>query len=265
MTDEIGERNEIIAENENENENYDEESAEKIISELQEKIDNLEKTNKELKTKVDSFTKKQNLNSNILMGIATLGLKKKFGLNIPKLQNDSVKIAEIMKEKEDLQQINEKMLDMLTEKELENDELNEKFENYKLEVKKENEKNLEQIKTLEERIESMENSQNENNNVFKMLFEFEAQKSKLKEEIKDHEKNEYDLNQQIEEKESKIKKLNEEIQNLQFENLSLLNKSDMQNKINEEGFNDLQKLTDDNNKLKNELFSIKYDLKNKKK
>ena len=250
MTDE----NEIIAENENENDDEEkEESAEKIISELQEKIDNLEKTNKELKTKVDSFSKKQNIKGSFLMGIASLGLKKKFGLSLPKIQNDSVRIAEIMKEKEDLQQINEKMLDMLTEKELENDELNEKFENYKLEVKKENEKNLEQIKTLEERIESMENSQNENNNIFKMLFEFEAQKTKLKDEIKEHEKNEYDLNQQIEEKESKIKKLNEEIQNLQFENLSLLNKSDMQNKINEEGFNDLQKLTDDNNKLKNEL------------
>ena len=51
-----------------------------------------------------------------------------------------------MKEKDELQQINEKMLDMLTEKELENDELNEKLENYKLEVKIENEKNLEQKK-----------------------------------------------------------------------------------------------------------------------
>ena len=48
MTDE----NEIIAENENENDDEEkEESAEKIISELQEKIDNLEKDNKEYKRK----------------------------------------------------------------------------------------------------------------------------------------------------------------------------------------------------------------------
>ena len=46
---------------------------------------------------------------------------------------------------------------MLKEKELENDELNEKLENYKLEVKKENEK---QIKILEEKIEDLENSKN---------------------------------------------------------------------------------------------------------
>jgi hypothetical protein len=38
----------------------------------------------------------------------------------------------VNKEKNELQEINEKMLYMLTEKELENDDLNEKFENFKL-------------------------------------------------------------------------------------------------------------------------------------
>ena len=70
---------------------------------------------------------------------------------------DSIRVAEIMKEKDELQQIDEKMWDMLTEKELENDELNEKLENYKLEMKKEKEK---QIKILEEKIEDLENSKN---------------------------------------------------------------------------------------------------------
>jgi hypothetical protein len=39
--------------------------------------------------------------------------------------------------------MNEKMLDLLTEKELENEDLMQKIENYKLEIKLENEKNLE--------------------------------------------------------------------------------------------------------------------------
>ena len=45
-----------------------------------------------------------------------------------RLYYDSIRVAEIMKEKDELQQINEKMWNMLTEKELENDELNEKLE-----------------------------------------------------------------------------------------------------------------------------------------
>ena len=85
--------------------------------------------------------------------MAAAGFKRKLLLS----KNDSIRVAEIMKEKDELQQINEKMWDMLTEKELENDELNEKLENYKSEMKKENEK---QIKILEEKIEDLKNSKN---------------------------------------------------------------------------------------------------------
>ena len=250
------------------NENFDEdkeEDANKIISELREKIALLEKTNKDLKTKVESQTRKQSLHSNLIMNLAAVGLKKKFTLksDVSKVQNDSVKLAEIMKEKDDLQQINEKMLDMLTEKELENDELNEKFENYKLEVKAENEKNLEQIKELEEKLEALENSRNQND-LEEVFLEYDNQKEKLKQQLNGYTKLEQELNDQIEEKDNKIKKLNEEIQNLQFENLSLLNKSDMQDKINQAGYMDLQKLTEDNNKLKSELDAMKDELKKKK-
>ena len=251
------------------NENFDEdkeEDANKIISELREKIALLEKTNKDLKTKVESQTRKQSLHSSLIMNLAAVGLKKKFTLksDVSKVQNDSVKLAEIMKEKDDLQQINEKMLDMLTEKELENDELNEKFENYKLEVKMENEKNLEQIKELEEKLEALENSRNQND-LEEVFLEYDNQKEKLKQQLNGYTKLEQELNDQIEEKDNKIKKLNEEIQNLQFENLSLLNKSDMQDKINQAGYMDLQKLTEDNNKLKSELDAMKDELKKKKK
>jgi hypothetical protein len=63
--------------------------------------------------------------------LASFDLRKKFELKNSN-DNDSIKWAMINKEKNELQEINEKMLYMLTEKELENDDLNEKFENFKL-------------------------------------------------------------------------------------------------------------------------------------
>lgn len=255
---------EKIAENESENEEFDEEkeeNANKIISDLLEKIVLLEKTNKDLKNKIESLTKKQTLNSSILTKIATVGLRK-FTLKSD-LQKDSVKLAEITKEKDELQQINEKMLDMLTENELEIDDLNKKLENCKLEAKIQNEKNLEQIKALEERVESLENT--EKDNEFDEVFnEYENNKVKLQKQISGFTKLEEELNYQLDEKDKKIKKLNDEIQNLQFENLRLLNQSDLQDKINQAGYLDMQKLTEELNKYKNEIETLTNDINKKK-
>ena len=255
---------EKIAENESENEEFDEEkeeNANKIISDLLEKNVLLEKTNKDLKNKIESLTKKQTLNSSILTKIATVGLRK-FTLKSD-LQKDSVKLAEITKEKDELQQINEKMLDMLTENELEIDDLNKKLEDCKLEAKIQNEKNLEQIKALEERIESLENT--EKDNEFDEVFnEYENNKVKLQKQISGFTKLEEELNYQLDEKDKKIKKLNDEIQNLQFENLRLLNQSDLQDKINQAGYLDMQKLTEELNKYKNEIETLTNDINKKK-
>ena len=255
---------EKIAENESENEELDEEkeeNANKIISDLLEKNVLLEKTNKDLKNKIESLTKKQTLNSSILTKIATVGLRK-FTLKSD-LQKDSVKLAEITKEKDELQQINEKMLDMLTENELEIDDLNKKLEDCKLEAKIQNEKNLEQIKALEERIESLENT--EKDKEFDEVFnEYENNKVKLQKQISGFTKLEEELNYQLDEKDKKIKKLNDEIQNLQFENLRLLNQSDLQDKINQAGYLDMQKLTEEINKYKNEIETLTNELNKKK-
>ena len=255
---------EKIDDNESENEELDEEkeeNANKIISDLLEKIVLLEKTNKDLKNKIESLTKKQTLNSSILTKIETVGLRK-FTLKSD-LQKDSVKLAEITKEKDELQQINEKMLDMLTENELEIDDLNKKLEDCKLEAKIQNEKNLEQIKALEERIESLENTEKENE--FDEIFnEYEINKVKLQKQISGFTKLEEELNYQLDEKDKKIKKLNDEIQNLQFENLRLLNQSDLQDKINQAGFLDIQKLTEELNKYKNEIETLTNELNKKK-
>ena len=255
---------EKIDDNESENEELDEEkeeNANKIISDLLEKNVLLEKTNKDLKNKIESLTKKQTLNSSILTKIATVGLRK-FTLKSD-LQKDSVKLAEITKEKDELQQINEKMLDMLTENELEIDDLNKKLEDCKLEAKIQNEKNLEQIKALEERIESLENT--EKDKEFDEVFnEYENNKVKLQKQISGFTKLEEELNYQLDEKDKKIKKLNDEIQNLQFENLRLLNQSDLQDKINQAGFLDMQKLTEELNKNKNEIETLTNELNKKK-
>ena len=109
-------------------------NTEKLILELKEKIVLLEKTNKDLKKKIESITKKDTLNSSIIMKMSMTGLRRNFTLkkNVSNLEKDSFEVAEIIKEKEDLQEINEKLLNLLTEKELEKEDLNQQFENYKL-------------------------------------------------------------------------------------------------------------------------------------
>ena len=116
---------------------------------IQKQIVLLEKTNKDLKNKVESLRKNQKFNNNVLDRLASFDLRKKFELKNSN-DNDSIKWAMINKEKNELQEINEKMLYMLTEKELENDDLNEKFENFKLEVKIQNKELVDKIKQKEE-------------------------------------------------------------------------------------------------------------------
>ena len=254
------ESNKNIIDNEN-NAEKKEETLDKTILELKNRISQLEETNKDLKTKVNTFTKKQSLSTILFVGAAVTRFRKKI-LLWNKGKDDAVKMAEIMKVKDELQLINEKMLDMLTEKEIENDELNEKFENYKLEVKIENEKNLEYIKELEERIEDLDNANNEIQ-FGEFINEYEKQKEDLNVQINEYNKLEKDLNNQIEEKDEKIQALNEEIQNLQFENLHLVNKSDMQNELNQANFNDMEKLIEENNRYRSTIESLTDNLNKK--
>ena len=65
------------------------------------------------------------------------------------MKDDSVELAKIIKEKEELQMINNEILDMITKKELENDELNRQYENYILKTQMEKETFLEKIQNLE--------------------------------------------------------------------------------------------------------------------
>lgn len=239
---------------------------EKLILDLQEKIIFLEKENKALKNKVESITKKDALNNTIIMKMSMVGLRKKFTLkkDITQKKYDDVKVAEIIKEKEHLQEMNENMLDMLTEKEIENEDLNQKFENYKLEAKMQNEKDLEQITNLEKEIELLKNAK-EISPYEEIDEEYKRHKEQLQQQINYYNKLETDLNKQIKEKDDKIKKLNEEIQSLQFDNINLISKSEQQYKINKAGYQDIEKLAQENIKIKSKLDEISNDLDKKNK
>lgn len=239
---------------------------EKLILDLQEKIIFLEKENKALKNKVESITKKDALNNTIIMKMSMVGLRKKFTMkkDITQKKYDDVKVAEIIKEKEHLQEMNENMLDMLTEKEIENEDLNQKFENYKLEAKMQNEKDLEQITNLEKEIELLKNAK-EISPYEEIDEEYKRHKEQLQQQINYYNKLETDLNKQIKEKDDKIKKLNEEIQSLQFDNINLISKSEQQYKINKAGYQDLEKLAQENIKIKSKLDEISNDLDKKNK
>lgn len=239
---------------------------EKLILDLQEKIIFLEKENKALKNKVESITKKDALNNTIIMKMSMVGLRKKFTLkkDITQKKYDDIKVAEIIKEKEHLQEMNENMLDMLTEKEIENEDLNQKFENYKLEAKMQNEKDLEQITNLEKEIELLKNAK-EISPYEEIDEEYKRHKEQLQQQINYYNKLETDLNKQIREKDDKIKKLNEEIQSLQFDNINLISKSEQQYKINKAGYQDLEKLAQENIKIKSKLDEISNDLDKKNK
>ena len=180
----------------NYNLDLNEEDPEKIISELQEKIMRLEKMNNDLKSKNEDLKKNNIENDSVMKKMGHVGMRRKLTSQgtFKQVQNDSLKIAELIKEKDDLQEINEKMLDLLTEKELENEDLNQKFEDYKLEVKLENEKNLEKIQSLEDKIDLLENAKGGTiYDIDEVVNEYNKSKDSLKQQINDYSKIEQDL------------------------------------------------------------------------
>ena len=241
----------------NESEILKEEDPQKTILDLKEKIFLLEKKNNDLKTKNENLTKNNVSKSALLMKMSLVGMRRGFASqgSFNQAQNDSVKLAEIIKEKDDLQEINEKMLDLLTDKEIENEDLREKMDSYKLETKLENEKYLERIKNLEEKIELLEESKGNNNNyeIDSVIHEYNNYKERLKRQINECIKNEGDLKEQLERKDRTIQKLNEEIQDLEAENLQLVNQSKSKDKINEKEDIEIEELKSENNKIRREL------------
>ena len=239
-----------------------EKAPEKIISDLQQKVFLLEKMNNDLKTKNENLTKNNTEKTTLMMKISLANMRRKFP--IAQNQDKSIQLAEVIKEKNDLQQINEKMLDLLTDKEIENEDLIEKLENNKLEAKLENEKYLEKIKNLEEKIQELENLKGNggnNNDIDEIIHEYNNYKERLKRQINDYIKNEGNLRHQLDTKDMTIQKLNEEIQGLQEENLQLINQTKKSDKLNESEMIEIEQLKSENDKIKREMSFLGEKLK----
>ena len=255
---------------ENENDNSKEVDVFQTIEELNQKNLLLEIENQNLKKKSESNSEDKKTNKKMWWKLAFIGMKNKFKLktDVSKVQSDSAKIAEIIKQKDDLQEINEKMIDMLTEKEIENENLNHEYEQYKaqykVEVQCQNEKYLKEIEYLENRIQELQASKKENQ-VFDVLKDYDEQMDNFKKQITDYENQQKELLYQINDKDQKIDDLNRTIKNMEMDYLSLSNKIDDQDKINMEGINDNILLQEENKSLKMEIRSLKDTIEKKRK
>ena len=194
-----------------------------------------------------------------------VGIKRKFTFGSGNKGVDSVKLAELLKEKSDLQEINEKMLNMLTDKELENDELQENFDKYKSEMKMEIQKYIDTIEELEDKIDVMEETnlknQNFDNNLDEIVKEYNKYKERMENKINEHIKKEEELKTEIEDKEGTIQNMKNEIQNLELDNIQLKNQSEQNEKAHDAELVSIDKIMYENEKLKSENFMLQDKLK----
>jgi len=114
-------------------------SQQDLVTSLKNKIDELKLKILDLKGKNEELKKNNMQNNTMLKKMSFVGKRRHFNLGSVK-GIEEVQLAALLKEKNDLQEMNEKMLNMLTDKELENEDLRENFEEYKNDVKKESKK-----------------------------------------------------------------------------------------------------------------------------
>ena len=241
------------------------EDPKQIISDLTNKIILLEKANNDLKAKNENLVKNNFKNKSLGLKSSLIGMKLGLASQIlmKKANSDSSKLADMIKEKEDLQEINEKMLDLLTEKELENEDLMEKLKNYELKSKLEIEQNEEKIRTLEEKLKFLEDSKDSNTqDIDDIINEYTLFQEKLKLQIKELSSKEEELIEQNNLKETTIQKLSEEITDLQIKIYQLKTQSEKMEKIQEREYYEQDKLISENNQMKknNEYLNEKIKL-----
>ena len=270
-------RNSLEKINENEEDNYNSintkiknetvinKESQEIINDLKKKIAELENQVVNLRKKNDMLTRDNIENDSKIQRMSFVGTRRKFNLGFSGEKNNSIEIAEIIKEKNDLQEINEKMLNMLTEKELENEELQENFETYKNNMKLEIEKYLDIINELQEKVEIYEendkNEENIDNNLNEIINEYNSYKERMEKTIGEYIKKEEELNIELENKENCIYNLKNEIQNLELENIQLQNKTEQKEKDCDEELMNIDIIVAENEKLKNEILILEEKIK----
>ena len=242
--------------NKEEDKQIDENTDQKeLIKSLKEKISELEEKIFDLKSKNDEL-KKDNIHTDSkLKRMSFIGVRKKFSV-VGTGTQDTLQLANLIKEKNDLQEINEKMLDMLTEKEIQNEELQEDFEAYKAELKSEVQKYLDTIEELEKKNEILEenakNQENLDERLDDVLNQYNSYKKKTEESMMEYFKNEEDMKKQVEEKENIILKMKIDIQNLELENIQLQNQTEKKEKMLNADIVNYEKVIFENNKLRDD-------------
>ena len=245
--------------------NIDDLDHQDLITNLKNRIKELEDQIINLRLKNDELTRSNIQNDSKMRKMSFVGIRRKFTFGSGNKGVDSVKLAELLKEKSDLQEINEKMLNMLTDKELENDELQENFDKYKSEMKMEIQKYIDTIEELEDKIDVMEETnlknQNFDNNLDEIVKEYNKYKERMENKINEHIKKEEELKTEIEDKEGTIQNMKNEIQNLELDNIQLKNQSEQNEKAHDAELVSIDKIMYENEKLKSENFMLQDKLK----
>ena len=230
-----------------------------IISNLKKKIILLETQIINLKKKNDILTKENIENDSKMKRMSFIGTRRHFCFGSP-IEKNNIEFAELIKEKNDLQEINEKMLNMLTEKELENEELQENFDKYKTNIKLDIEKYLEIINELQEKVgiyeENIQNKENFDNNLDEIIKEYNSYKERMEKSLNEYIKKEEELKMELDKKDNCIQNLKNEIQNLELENIQLESQKENKEKIHDEELININIILSENEKLKNEIIEL---------
>ena len=243
-----------------------------IIFNLKRKIIELEEQITNLRKKNEILTKDNIQNDSKIQRMSFVGSRRKFAFGLGS-ENNKNEISELIKEKNDLQEINEKMLNMLTEKELENEDLQENFDKYKNNIKLEIQKYLEIITDLEQKIEIYEENEKKGNgvgdNLEEILKEYNSYKERMEKSINEYIIKEEELNMELDNKENCIQNMKNEIQNLELENIQLQNQSEQKEKDYDNELLNIDIIIKENEKFKNDILLLEEQMqsneeKNKK-
>lgn len=238
--------------------------SQETIPSLKAKIEKLENQIIDLREKNDTLKKANIQNSTRLRKMSFVGVRRKFTFGT-KGGEDKMKMAELAKEKSDLQGINEKMLNMLTDKEMEIEELEENFENFKTDMKVQIEKYLETIDDLEEKLVSMEEAnlkkKNTDHTLDDIILEYNKYKERMDKSIKEHIKKEEELNGELESKDIVIQNLKNEIHSLEVDNIQLQNQTEQKEKDYDKELVNYDLISLENQKLKGEIMMWQQKLK----
>jgi len=243
-----------------------------IIFNLKRKIIELEDQIASLRKKNEILTKDNIQNDSKIQRMSFVSSRRKFAFGLGG-ENNKNEISELIKEKNDLQEINEKMLNMLTEKELENEDLQENFDKYKNNIKLEIQNYLEIITDLEQKIEIYEENEkkgkNIDDNLEEILKEYNSYKERMEKSINEYIRKEEELNMELDNKENCIQNMKNEIQNLELENIQLQNQSEQKEKDYDNELLNIDIIIKENEKFKNDILLLEEQMqsneeKNKK-